>query len=172
MLTNTAEFPTAGALRRPYSETPVLNALILVLVVAAMALAVRATNPVADHTPAKRDFAIPPGVATDLGLRTSHGGVYRGEVTAATVRVGESHQWTVRLERRNHRRVAHAGVQVRVWMPETRIESVVHPAATYVGGGNYRLDGVRLTRNGWWNIALIVDGCAGVDSLAFNVRVP
>jgi hypothetical protein len=31
------------------------------------------------------------------------------------------------------------------------------------------VDGLRFARAGWWNVALVVDGGRGVDSVAFNV---
>jgi len=168
MFTSTAEFPaTAGVSRRPF-DAPSLRGVITLLIAAAILFVLRGSEMLSDRvTQALRENAI-----TDFGRRTSHGGLYRGDVVDAALRVGESQQWIIHLEQRNHRRVAHAAVQARVWMPETGVESTVNSAATYVGGGNYRLNDVRFTRSGWWNIALVVDAGAGVDSLAFNVRLP
>lgn len=165
MFTSTAEFPAAGVARAPRFAIRMPRALILVALAAVMTFTVRATR-------AADDRAISVGALTDFHLRPSHGGLYRGEVAEATVRIGESNQWVVRLADRGHRRLAHANIGVRVWMPETGVESPNRPAATYVGDGRYRLDGVRFPRGGWWNVALVVDGRAGVDSLAFNVRIP
>jgi hypothetical protein len=70
------------------------------------------------------------------------------------------------------RRVAHARVNVEAWMPETGERSPLHPAAHYVGNGNYRVDSLCFSRAGWWNVALVIDGRAGTDSVAFNVVLP
>jgi hypothetical protein len=57
-------------------------------------------------------------------------------------------------------------------MPETQERSPIRPTARYIGHGNYRLDSLCFSRPGWWNVALVVDGRAGVDSVAFNVVLP
>lgn len=168
MLTSTAEFPAAGSAGLRHFQARGLYALATLLAAAAVLFALHKADVLRDHV----TQALLESPITDFGRRTSHSGLYRGEVAAASLRVGEPHQWIIHLEQRNQHRLAHAAVRVRVWMPETGIESSVNPAATYIGGGNYRLEDVRLTRSGWWNIALIVDGRAGVDSLAFNVRLP
>jgi len=159
MFSSTAEFP-AARVARSHIGMPGFRVFAPVLVVAATLFALRAVNPSPDNA------------ITDFELRNSHGGLYRGEVAAAAVNVGESHEWLIRLERRDHRPLAKADVKARLWMPESGREAAVQPTVTYTGAGNYRLRDVRLNRGGWWNVALVVNGRDGVDSLAFNVRVP
>ena len=48
----------------------------------------------------------------------------------------------------------------------------VAPSVRYVGGGDYRIDNLIFPKAGWWNVALVIDGKRGTDSLAFNVVVP
>jgi hypothetical protein len=52
------------------------------------------------------------------------------------------------------------------------VRSPVVPTVRYVGGGDYRIDNVVFAKAGWWNVALVIDGKRGADSLAFNVVVP
>lgn len=52
-------------------------------------------------------------------------------------------------------------------MPETG-EHGPSITARYVGHGNYRVDGLVLSRPGWWNVALVIDSRAGIDSVAFK----
>lgn len=37
---------------------------------------------------------------------------------------------------------------------------------------DYRVDGLRFSRPGWWNVAQVIVGRGGVDSVAFNMIVP
>ena len=171
MFTHTAEFPVAAAGTRITNERRAWNALPVLFAGVAMLCALRAASLLINPAPREREFTIPEGVVTDFGRRLSHSHRYRAEVTAAAVRVGEPQRWVIHLEQRNGRRVAHAKLQTRVWMPETGLESAIRPTATYIGNGEYRLDDVRFTRPGWWNVALVVNAAAGIDSLAFNVDV-
>jgi len=172
MFTNTAKFPIAAGGHHRWAEGVRWHTPIYWLIVASVLCALRATSLLIDRGLHGQEIVIPPSVVTDFAQRSSHGGLYRGEVTAATARVGEPQRWIVQLRRRNGRRLANADVQVRLWMPETGIESVVRATGTYIGGGIYRLDPLLFTRPGWWNVALVVTGSSGIDSLAFNVRMP
>ena len=165
-MTSTAEFPAAHA----PSRSDVRFAFAAVLATTATIFALRLATPASDVATVHAEAALPGVAITDFGPRASHNGLYRAEMAAAAVNPGEPHQWLVRLEQRNHRRLAHAHVQVRLWMPELGIDATTRPMVTYIGDGNYRLDNVRMPRSGWWNVALVVDGRAGVDSLAFNLR--
>ena len=164
-MTNTAEFPTPRHASRPDLEAR--SALGVLLACTALVLALHLPTATAGEAAARPAVAI-----TDFALRRSHNGLYRGEMAAAAVNSAEPHEWLVRLEQRNHRRLAHAKVHARLWMPESDIEAPTQPTVTYLGDGNYRLDNVLLPQSGWWNLALVVDARAGVDSLAFNLRAP
>jgi hypothetical protein len=113
------------------------------------------------------------GVIASFDRRPSHNSRYSAEVVAADpIAAGAMQSWTVHLAGRTERRVAHASVNVEAWMPETGERSPVHPAAHYIGNGNYRVAGLCFSRAGWWNVALVIDGRAGTDSVAFNVVLP
>jgi hypothetical protein len=112
-----------------------------------------------------------PALITSVGNRASHNGRYHAEVVSlSSLAVGERQRWTVRVTRRNHR-LAHARIAVEAWMPETGVRSPLRSSASYIGGGRYLIDDVSFSRAGWWNVALVIDGRAGTDSLAFNVVV-
>jgi hypothetical protein len=61
---------------------------------------------------------------------------------------------------------------VKSWAPETGEVSSKVATSRYVGGGNYRLDGIYFPHAGWWNVALVIAGANGADSVAFNVIIP
>ena len=173
MLSHTAEYPLFGGtvvVRRSTRRS--LAAASAVLLVLLPGLAWRATL----ETPGESAIArasYPQGTVASLDRRLSHNSRYRAEVeSGASVALGTPAAWTIQLSRRNLRRVAHARVIGRTWMPETGEQSAEPTAARYVGGGRYRLEGITFTRPGWWNVALIIDGPNGVDSVAFNVVLP
>src|SRR5437867_582258 len=154
----------------------------LVLSAAVVLLALGGFGPITmEKIDARAATAItPPSMArdasvafVDFGLRASHNGRYNAEVvsTRSTPAVGMAQSWTVSISRRNHRPVAHARLAVRTWMPETGERSSALAKAHYLGGGRYVIDNVSFSRPGWWNVALVIDGVAGTDSLAFNVRL-
>ena len=67
--------------------------------------------------------------------------------------------------------VANASLTMDAWMPDSEQIAETRPRTIrYLGEGKYRVEGLRLTRSGWWNIALHIAGAAGTDSLAFNVE--
>jgi len=172
MFAHTAEFPLAigGARRSPRHAGRTI--LLYLLSLAALLCAWRATTLLFEARTAT-GIAIPAGAYADVSRRASHNGAYRAEVvSASSLQVGVPQRWTVRLTQDGHRRVANARLQVQTWMPETGEVSPMRATAAYAGDGRYVLDGVLFTRPGWWNLAVVVDGRAGVDSLAFNVRLP
>jgi hypothetical protein len=175
MFAHTGELPTNGWHERPSWRAPSLSrSLVAVAITASVLSAARAWHTATSsraETPASAP--VRPGVITSFGYRASHNGRYHAEVVAASpLVVGESQRWTVRLTRRNHRRLAGAHVTTDVWMPETGARSPVRPRVSYVGGGRYAIDGVTLSRPGGWNVALVVEGRAGTDSVAFNAVLP
>lgn len=171
MFTHTADIPIAvdrGARRAfaaSWSRPFYVLGIIAMLGASGAAYTIRST--------ANTEQSIPPGVVVDFALRPSHSRLYRAEVVSTSLlNVGAAQQWIVRLTGRNHRRLAHAHVTVRTWMPMTDEGSSRQATATYIGGGRYALNDVLFTRPGWWNVDLVVNGLAGTDSVAFNVEIP
>ena len=155
------------------SRHPMWPVMVLALPVALFAAAaLRDTNRpvvIASASTAITSAAPATGVVTSLGERRSHNGHYSAEVVETSpIVIGAPQSWTVHLSRRN-RRVSHATVSAEAWMPVAGERSVVRPTVTYVGSGDYRIDDLRFDRAGWWNVALVIDGRAGTDSVAFNV---
>jgi hypothetical protein len=167
MFAHTGEFP------RFAESTPSLKKLggkWIALVLASTAIGIAAARERAD-TPR---VATPPGTVLSFARRASHDRRYLAEVvaTSATPAVNAPQSWEIEIRRRNHRRLANATVTARLWMPEARETMPTMLHATYVGRGRYRLSGLVLSRPGWWNIDLAIDGMSGRDSVAFNVIIP
>ena len=108
-----------------------------------------------------------------LDRRLSHNGRYFAEaIVDRPIAIGAPQPWTIRLTRRNHRQVAYARVSAELWKPEAGEHAALQRAARYIGQGEYRIEDLRLPSAGWWNVALVIDGLAGTDSVAFNVVLP
>jgi YtkA-like len=172
MFAHTAELPvTVGTPRRAPGERTHYTSPLLVALAAAIALccamACRTYVSVARPVVANESAAV---AVASLGDRPSHNIRYRAEVVSvSSLEVGAPQRWIVRLTRRNHQRLAGARVVAHAWMPDDESRPTDSTVASYLGGGRYQLDGVRFSQPGWWNLALTVDGRAGVDSVAFNV---
>jgi hypothetical protein len=177
MFAQTGEFPwhgsIAGTSRRPTSVwLPVVAAA---LIVGGVAYVSSSTDAAVPSTAARRESVVDvgAGLVASLDRRPSHNARYSAELVAADpITAGAMQSWTIHLTGRTVRRVAHATVNLEAWMPETGERSPLHPVAQYVGSGNYRVDGLCFPRVGWWNVALVIDGRAGTDSVAFNVVLP
>jgi hypothetical protein len=113
------------------------------------------------------------GIVASLGLRPSHNARYQAEVMSATpFALREPQRWAIRLTQHGGAPVATARIAVKSWAPQTGEVSRITPSAHYIGRGRYVVDDIVFNRPGLWNVALVIDGIAGVDSLAFNVIMP
>jgi len=169
MYSHTAELPViAGARRARRSITSAVSPLSAALLLLSAFFGVMAWRAAAPSTRIVADAS--PALVVSLHDRPSHGGRYRAEVTSvSSLGLGATQQWIVRLARPDHRRVKGAHIAAHAWMPDDPTQVDVPATVTPIGGGRYRLDDIRFTRPGWWNVALVVDGPRGIDSLAFNV---
>lgn len=80
--------------------------------------------------------------------------------------------WTLRIQRANGARLPHAALVMQPWMPDEPAVRRDRPRVLDAGNGEYRVEGLRLDRSGWWNVRLGVTDSGITDSLAFNVIVP
>ena len=177
MSTHSVQHPFAGVspvLRgSPHTRRLWLASFIVfVTALSTAALLWVARSSSADASANTASLDAPIGVVRSFAQRRTHNSRYSVEVIAASpVAVGLPATWTVHIARRVDR-VAHASVQAQVWMPETAERSPARTRIQYVGGGNYRVENVLFARAGWWNVALVIAGRSGTDSVAFNVIIP
>ena len=172
MISHTGELP---AFSRPAREARRSAGLIAALVAAFLVVAATASTWHREHGAIARVGPAPTtaAVVASVGRRPSHGGRYHAEVVSATpFAVGVRQTWTVGLMRPGRQRVARARLTVRSWSPETGEVSPISASVRYVGSGRYRVDGIYFSHAGWWNVALVIEASAGIDSLAFNVVMP
>lgn len=148
-----------------------LGALGLLVAAMTLAVGVAAIPPGADQDAARSQ----PEVVLSLSARPSHGGLYRAEVIdhAGSWEPGGRHSWIVRVDHADGTPVSGATIRPGAWMPATGEHPSVQPSAsTDLGGGRYRIEGLRFPEAGWWSVPLQITSGTGVDSLAFNLVVP
>lgn len=83
---------------------------------------------------------------------------------------GELHAWVVTVTTRQGAPVEGAVITVEGGMPEHAHGLPTSPQATaYLGEGRYRIEGVKFSMGGWWQLKLGIAGPAGDDEATFNL---
>lgn len=89
---------------------------------------------------------------------------------AGEPRQGELHAWVVTVKTRQGAPVEGAAISVGGGMPEHAHGLPTSPEATaYLGDGRYRIEGVKFSMPGWWQLKLGVSAPAGADEATFNL---
>lgn len=175
MHTHTGELPTFGAPADAEQHDTRLNVTLAGALLLIGALSWATWGRPAEMTDLAARAAAPPtaGIVTSLGPRPSHDAGYQAEVISTTpFALREPQRWAIRLTQHGDGQVANARITVKSWAPETGEVSRIGPIVHYVGRGRYVVDDIFFNHPGLWTVALIIDGAAGVDSLAFNVVMP
>lgn len=86
------------------------------------------------------------------------------------VRIGETQAWLVTIKLKSGQPVENAAIHVSGGIAEQNQGLPTSPQATgYLGGGSYRVEGVKFPASGWWQLRLWIFAAAGTDSVVFNV---
>lgn len=89
---------------------------------------------------------------------------------AGEPRQGELHAWVVTVKTRQGVPVEGAAISVGGGMPEHAHGLPTSPEATaYLGDGRYRIEGMKFSMTGWWQLKLGVTAPAGADEATFNL---
>lgn len=123
-----------------------------------------------DGFPARR-ASLTPVVATFSNV-PSHNGAYRASMIPSPHAIEPNIPlvWTVEIRTAAGLPVEGASLALESWMPDDESVSVTRPRTTAeLGGGRYRVAGLRFGGRGWWNVRLRVSGAGVTDSLAFNL---
>ena len=83
---------------------------------------------------------------------------------------GELQSWLLTLKTAAGAPVEGAAIIVSGGMPQHNHGLPTSPQATdYLGEGRYRIDGVKFTMSGWWQLRFAISAAAGSDSVVFNI---
>jgi hypothetical protein len=92
------------------------------------------------------------------------------EPESGALRQGEMHSWLLTLKTAAGAPVENAAIEISGGMPEHSHGLPTSPQATeYLGGGRYRVDGVKFTMSGWWQLRFAVSAATGSDAVMFNI---
>ncbi|MDQ2696713.1 MAG: FixH family protein [Pseudomonadota bacterium] len=80
--------------------------------------------------------------------------------------------WTVRVQDAQGRAVENARIGVEGGMPEHNHGLPTAPRVTAdLGGGDYRLEGVKFQMPGWWVVKLHITAYGASDTVTFNLML-
>ncbi|UDL92662.1 FixH family protein [Mesorhizobium sp. PAMC28654] len=92
------------------------------------------------------------------------------EPERGVVRQGELESWLLTLKTTAGDPVEGAAIAVSGGMPQHNHGLPTSPQATdYLGDGRYRIEGVKFTMAGWWQLHFAISATAGSDTVVFNV---
>lgn len=116
----------------------------------------------------------PPPPGPDLSRsRISSNGLFAAEIApeAGEPKQGELHAWVLTLKSPQGVAVEGATIKVGGGMPAHAHGLPTSPEATaYLGEGRYRIDGVKFSMSGLWELRFKVAAPAGADEVVFNVE--
>lgn len=114
-----------------------------------------------------KDRARDPGYA-----RTSQHGLFSValEPEGGRIKPDKVHSWLLTLKTATGTPVEYAAIDISGGMPGHRHGLPTSPQATdYLGKGRYRIDGLKFTMDGWWQVRIAVSAAAGTDTVVFDV---
>lgn len=80
------------------------------------------------------------------------------------------HSWQLTLKTKTGAPVEYAAIDVSGGRPQQDRGLPTSPQATdYLGKGRYRIDGVKFTSGGWWQLRIAISAASGSDTVVFNV---
>lgn len=89
---------------------------------------------------------------------------------SGVIRQGELQSWLVTLKTGSGAPVENAAIDISGGMPQHDHGLPTSPQATdYLGNGQYRIQGVKFSMGGWWQLRLGISAAAGSDTVVFNV---
>lgn len=112
-----------------------------------------------------------PGPDTSRSKKTV-GGLFVAsfEPETGVIRQGDLQAWLLTLKTSAGAPVEGAAITVSGGMPLHSHGLPTSPQATdYLGEGRYRIDGIKFTMSGWWQLRFAISAAAGSDSVVFNV---
>ena len=114
----------------------------------------------------------PPADLDVARAKASENGLYNVaiEPEAGSIKQGEMHSWVITVTDTRKAPVEDAKFVIDGGMPQHHHGLPTSPAVTAaLGGGKYRLEGMKFNMSGWWELRLTIDGAPGSDKATFNI---
>lgn len=116
----------------------------------------------------------PPADLDYSATRLSDNGLFRVTYTSdlEPVPVNELHAWTLHVETADGAPVVNATITVNGDMPEHGHGMPTRPQVTQeLGGGDYRVEGMRFQMGGWWTMSFEITASDVTDRVTFNLQL-
>lgn len=118
-------------------------------------------------------FAPPP---TDLDVRMTRPSERLSYVVSMRpmreAAINELHSWEIQVNSAAGVPVPHARIGFDGGMPQHHHGFPTSPRVTEeLGDGRYRLDGMKFSMSGWWEMKLTIDSAIGADKVTFNTVI-
>lgn len=91
---------------------------------------------------------------------------------SGAVRVGDVESWLLTVKTRAGKPVINAAIDISGGMPrDNRVLPTSPQATAYLGGGHYRIEGIKFDASGWWQMRFTVSASDGSDTAVFNLML-
>ncbi len=158
---NTLSVPSATATKQP-GRTWKWIAGVSALVVVALAV-FAFMNWWMNAMPADLDFST---------TRTSVHGVFRATIRPMVdpIPINTLHSWTLHVETPDGKPIENATITLHGDMPQHGHGMPTTPeVSTYLGQGDYRVDGMKFQMTGWWVVDFDINAGGTTDRVSFNL---
>ena len=92
------------------------------------------------------------------------------EPEAPEIKQGELHSWMLTVKMPDGRPVDDAKIAIDGGMPDHNHGLPTSPQVTeQLGNGRYRIEGMKFSMSGWWELRFDISAAAGADTVTFNL---
>ncbi len=115
-------------------------------------------------------MSTPAGLDLRLARPSAHGlYLVTLQPPAGAIGINRIHSWQLRIAAADGSAVSNAVVAFDGGMPQHHHGFPTSPRiSAQPGEGAYRIDGVKFSMSGWWEIKLAIEGARGSDTVTFN----
>lgn len=86
------------------------------------------------------------------------------------IKQGELHAWVLTVTTPDGKPVDDARVEIDGGMPDHNHGLPTSPEVTrHLGDGRYRIEGMKFSMSGWWELRFDISSAVGSDSITFNL---
>ena len=88
----------------------------------------------------------------------------------AEIKQGELHSWVLTVKTPDGKPVDDAKIAIDGGMPDHNHGLPTSPQMTeHLGDGRYRIEGMKFSMSGWWELRFDISAAPGADTVTFNL---
>ena len=118
--------------------------------------------------------AMPDDLDTSRSKETENG-VFNVSVSSELdpLALNKMHSWIVHIESKDGEAVESAEIQIGGGMPQHNHGFPTAPEVTEeLGDGEFRIEGMKFSMGGWWELKLTINADDGSDTVTFSIILP